>query len=72
MTVSEYRRLPAVAPNLRWQSLYALLYTSGARVGELHNMTWADCLPPNVVKFYMATRRLKRQTGFTVLLTSRT
>lgn len=42
MTVPEYRKLLKVAPNLRWQCLYALAYTGGARIGELHNLTWHD------------------------------
>ena len=42
MTVPEYRRLLHVAPTLRWQCFYALAYTSGARAGELYNLTWPD------------------------------
>jgi integrase len=30
------------APNLRWKVLYTLAYTSGARIGELINLSWAD------------------------------
>ena len=42
LAVSEYRRLLEVAPTLRWNLFYALVYTSGARFGELFNLTWAD------------------------------
>ncbi|MFB0553055.1 MAG: tyrosine-type recombinase/integrase [Phycisphaerae bacterium] len=42
LAVSEYRRLLEVAPTLRWKVFYALVFTSGARFGELFNLTWAD------------------------------
>ena len=42
LTVTEYHRLLEVAPTLRWKVFYALAYTSGARFGELFNLTWAD------------------------------
>lgn len=35
----EYRALLRAAPDLRWKVLYALAYTSGARFGELFNLT---------------------------------
>ena len=42
LAISEYRRLLEVAPTLRWKVFYALVFTSGARFGELFNLTWAD------------------------------
>jgi integrase len=42
LAVPEYRRLLEVAPTLRWKVFYALVFTSGARFGELFNLTWAD------------------------------
>lgn len=42
ITASEYHALLEVAPTLRWRVFYALAYTSGARVGELFSLTWAD------------------------------
>ena len=42
LTVEEYYRLLEAAPTLRWKCFYALAYTSGARFGELFNLTWAD------------------------------
>jgi integrase len=42
LSVKEYRRLLEAAPTLRWKVFYALAYTSGARFGELFNLTWAD------------------------------
>ena len=42
LAVPEYRRLLEVAPTLRWKVFYACVFTSGARFGELFNLTWAD------------------------------
>ncbi len=42
LSVSEYRRLLEATATLRWKLFYALAYTSGARFGELFNLTWAD------------------------------
>jgi len=42
LTIPEYRKLLEVAPTLRWKVFYALAFTSGARFGELFNLTWAD------------------------------
>jgi integrase len=42
LTVPEYRKLLEVAPTLRWKVFYALIFTSGARFGEVFNLTWAD------------------------------
>ena len=42
LTVAEYAKLLETAPTLRWKCFYALAYTSGARFGELFNLTWAD------------------------------
>jgi integrase len=42
LAVPEYRKLLEVAPTLRWKVFYALVFTSGARFGELFNLTWAD------------------------------
>ena len=42
MTVTEFPKLLEAAPTLRWKVFYALAYTSGARSGELFNLTWAD------------------------------
>ncbi|MCP4250633.1 MAG: site-specific integrase [bacterium] len=36
---AEYMGLLRAAPDLRWKVLYALAYTSGARFGELFNLT---------------------------------
>jgi integrase len=42
LTVEEYHSLLDAAPNLRWKCFYALAFTSGARFGELFNLTWTD------------------------------
>lgn len=42
ITPDEYRRLLDVVPSLRWKVFYALAYTSGARFGELFNITKAN------------------------------
>ncbi len=42
ITPAEYYRLLRAAPLLRWKVFYALAYTSGARLGELLNLTQAD------------------------------
>ena len=42
LAVSEYRKLLEVVPTIRWEVFYALIFTSGARFGELFNLTWAD------------------------------
>jgi len=39
---AEYRKLLKVAPNLRWKAIYALVFTTGLRFGELFNLTWKD------------------------------
>jgi integrase len=42
VTPAEYHALLEAAPTLRWKVLYALAYTSGARIGELFSLTWND------------------------------
>ncbi len=42
MTPEQYMALLRVAPNLGWKVLYALAYTSAARLGELVNLTEQD------------------------------
>jgi len=42
LTVAEFRLLLGVTLQRRMKAFYALAYTSGARVGELFNLTWAD------------------------------
>ena len=42
LAVEDYHKLLDAAPTLRWKCFYALVYTSGARFGELFNLTWAD------------------------------
>ena len=42
LAVTEYRRLLEVAPTPRRKVFYAIVFTSGARFGELFNLTWAD------------------------------
>jgi len=42
VTPAEYHALSEAAPTLRWKVLYALAYTSGARIGELFSLTWND------------------------------
>ena len=42
LAVDDYYKLLNAAPTLRWKCFYALVYTSGARFGELFNLTWAD------------------------------
>ena len=42
LAVDDYFKLLDAAPTLRWKCFYALVYTSGARFGELFNLTWAD------------------------------
>ena len=39
---SEVEALIAVAPDLWWESLIRLAYTSGFRLGEMLNLQWAD------------------------------
>jgi len=39
---AEYLRLLEAAPDLRWRALYAVLYTTGARMGEAFSLTWAN------------------------------
>ncbi|MDM8005334.1 MAG: site-specific integrase [Phycisphaerae bacterium] len=39
---SEFQRILAVVNDLRWRVFYYLVYTTGARVGELFNLTWSD------------------------------
>jgi integrase len=39
ITPDDYRALLRTAPTLRWKVFYALAYTSGARFGELFNIT---------------------------------
>jgi integrase len=39
---AEYLRLLDAAPDLRWKCLYAVLYTSGVRMGECFSLTWAN------------------------------
>ena len=38
----EFQTLLAVVDDLRWRVFYLLAYTTGARFGELFNLTWAD------------------------------
>ena len=38
----EIDAMTAVAPNLWWETLIRLGYTSGLRLGEMLNLTWAD------------------------------
>ncbi|MHC4351462.1 MAG: site-specific integrase, partial [Planctomycetota bacterium] len=40
LAVEDYYRLLDAAPTLRWKCFYALVYTSGARFGELFSLTW--------------------------------
>ena len=42
LAVEDYYRLLDAAPTLRWKCFYALVYTSGARFGELFSLTWTD------------------------------
>ncbi len=42
ITPADYFGLLRVAPTLRWKVFYAVAYTSGARLGELVNLTEAD------------------------------
>ena len=38
----EFQTLLGVVGDLRWRAFYLLAYTTGARFGELFNLTWAD------------------------------
>ena len=39
---AEYLRLMEAAPDLRRRCLYAVLYTTGVRIGEAFSLTWGD------------------------------
>jgi len=39
---TEFQTLLSAVDDLRWRSFYLLAYTSGARFGELFNLTWSD------------------------------
>jgi len=42
ITVEEYHKLLAAAPNTRWKALLALAFTAGLRLGELVSLKWAQ------------------------------
>jgi len=42
LKADEFQKLLDVVTDLRWRSFYYLAYTTGARFGELFNLTWAD------------------------------
>jgi integrase len=42
VTPQEFRSLCAAARNLWWKALFSVAYTTGARIGEILNLTWAD------------------------------
>ncbi len=42
LKVEEFRAILEVTDNLRWRAFYLLACTTGARFGELFNLTWAD------------------------------
>ena len=42
LVVEDYHKLLDATPTPRWKCFYALVYTSGARFGELFSLTWAD------------------------------
>ena len=39
---SEFQALLNAIEDLRWKALYLLAYCTGARFGELFNLTWSD------------------------------
>lgn len=42
LTPEEFQALLTATEDRRWQVFYLLAYTTGARFGELFNLTWAD------------------------------
>lgn len=54
---AEYLRLLDAAPDLRWRALYAMLYTSGTRMGEAFSLTWND------VDFDQGVVRIENRAG---------
>lgn len=54
---AEYLRLLEAAPDLRWRCLYAVLYTTGVRVGEAFSLTWAD------IDFERCELRIQNRAG---------
>lgn len=54
---AEYLRLREAAPDLRWRCLYAVLYTTGVRIGEAFSLTWAD------IDFERSVLRVQNRAG---------
>jgi len=54
---AEYLRLLEAAPDLRWRCLYAVLYTTGVRIGEAFSLTWGD------IDFERGELRIQNRAG---------
>ena len=57
MKASEYLKLLAVPPDLRWRAFYALVYTIGGRFGELFSLTWGN------IDFERGAVRIENRAG---------